>query len=142
LKRLLDAGWGICVLTNQAGVGRGLFDRQKLDQVHQRLEDMLADFGVQVDGIFLCPHDPGEQCSCRKPAPGLVHQAMAEHKFNPRQAWVIGDKETDVALGHAVGAKSILVRTGYGKDYEPVTHATYVVDDLSAAVDLILDGKE
>jgi D-glycero-D-manno-heptose 1,7-bisphosphate phosphatase len=55
---------------------------------------------------------------------------------------VIGDKETDVDLAHAVGAKSILVRTGYGKDFESVTRATCVVDDLPAAVDLILDGKE
>jgi D-glycero-D-manno-heptose 1,7-bisphosphate phosphatase len=142
LKQLLDAGWGICVVTNQAGIGRGLFDRQQLDKVHQRLEGMLAHVGVRLDGIYLCPHDPKDKCSCRKPSPGLVNQAIAAHGFNPREAWVIGDKETDVELGHVVGAKSILVRTGYGRDYEPATRATYVVDDLPAAVDLILDRKE
>ena len=142
LKRLHEAGWGICVVTNQSGIGRGLFDVRQLDKVHQRLAEMLARFDVKLDGIYLCPHDPNDKCNCRKPAPGMVHQAMAAHGFNPRQAWVIGDKEVDVGLGHAVEAKSILVRTGYGKLYESETRANFVANDLAEAIDLILDGKE
>jgi D-glycero-D-manno-heptose 1,7-bisphosphate phosphatase len=69
----------------------------------------------------------------------MIDQAIAVHGFDPRQAWVIGDKEVDIGLGHAVGAKSILVRTGYGKTYESQTMADNVADDVSGAVDLILD---
>jgi D-glycero-D-manno-heptose 1,7-bisphosphate phosphatase len=139
IRRLQEAGWGICVVSNQSGIARGYFDMQQLGRVHQRLAEMLAAFDVQLDGIYLCPHGPDDGCNCRKPMPGMIHQAMAEHGFNPRKAWVIGDKEADVGLGHAAGAKSILVRTGYGRLYESDTKAEFVVDDLVAGIDLILD---
>jgi D-glycero-D-manno-heptose 1,7-bisphosphate phosphatase len=142
LKRLQNAGWGICVVTNQSGIARGYFDAERVGKVHQRLTAMLAQFDVQLDGIYLCPHGPGEGCNCRKPLPGMILQAIAVHGFDPRKAWVIGDKEVDVGLGHAVGAKAILVRTGYGKQYELGTKADLVADDLAAGVDLILDGNE
>jgi D-glycero-D-manno-heptose 1,7-bisphosphate phosphatase len=138
LKRLQDAGWGICVVSNQSGVARGYFDMEQLAKVHRRLEEMLARFDVRLDGIYLCPHSPDDGCNCRKPLPGMVHRAMADHGFDPRQAWVIGDKEVDVGLGHAVGAKSILVRTGYGKLYESETKADFIADDLAGAIDLVL----
>jgi D-glycero-D-manno-heptose 1,7-bisphosphate phosphatase len=141
LKRLQDADWGICVVSNQSGVARGYFDMEQLAKVHRRLEEMLTRFDVRLNGIYLCPHSPDDGCNCRKPLPGMVHQAMAEHGFDPRQAWMVGDKEVDVGLGHAVGAKSILVRTGYGKRYESETKADFIADDLAQAVDLILDGK-
>jgi D-glycero-D-manno-heptose 1,7-bisphosphate phosphatase len=70
----------------------------------------------------------------------MVRQAMAEHGFDPRRGWMIGDKEADVGLGHAVGAQSILVRTGYGREHEPNTHADFITDDLAAAIDLILSN--
>jgi D-glycero-D-manno-heptose 1,7-bisphosphate phosphatase len=140
LKRLQEAGWGICVVSNQSGVARGHFDMKQLAKVHRRLEEMLTRFDVQLDGIYLCPHSPDDRCNCRKPLPGMVHQAVADHGFDPRQAWVIGDKEVDVGLGHALGAKSILVRTGYGKRYESETKADFIADDLAGAIDLILDG--
>ncbi len=141
LKRLQEAGWGICVVSNQSGIARGYFDIGQLGNVHRRLTEMLAQFDVQLDGIYFCPHGPDDGCGCRKPLPGMIHQAMAEHGFNPRQAWVIGDKEADVGLGHAAGAKSILVRTGYGKSYESNTKAEFIADDLAAGIDLILDRK-
>jgi D-glycero-D-manno-heptose 1,7-bisphosphate phosphatase len=141
LKRLQKAGWGICMVTNQSGIARGYFDMKQLGKVHQRLTEMLARFDVELDGIYLCPHGPNDECDCRKPLPGMIHQAMAAQGFNPGQAWVIGDKEADVGVGHAVGATSILVRTGYGKHYESETKADFIVDDLPAGIDVILDRK-
>jgi D-glycero-D-manno-heptose 1,7-bisphosphate phosphatase len=141
LKLLQEAGWGICVVTNQSGIARGYFDMDQLGSVHQRLVDMLGRLDVQLDGIFLCPHSPDDGCNCRKPLPGMIDQAIGVHGFNPRQAWVIGDKEVDVGLGHAVGARSILVRTGYGKIYELDTKADFIADDLAAAIDLVLNGS-
>lgn len=139
LKRLQDGGWGICLVTNQSGIARGYFDLEQLQRVHRRLADELAQFDVVLDGIYICPHSPQDACHCRKPSPGMIDQAIAVHGFDPSQAWVIGDKEVDIGLGHAVGAKSILVRTGYGKTYESETTADFVVDDVSEAVDFILD---
>jgi D-glycero-D-manno-heptose 1,7-bisphosphate phosphatase len=141
LKRLQDAGWGICVVSNQSGIARGYFDLARVAKVHQRLAEMLAEFRVQLDGIYLCPHGPDDGCNCRKPLPGMIHQAMAEHGFDPRQAWVVGDKEADVGLGHAVGAKTVLVRSGYGRQHERDTRAEFIADDMAAAVDLILGNR-
>jgi D-glycero-D-manno-heptose 1,7-bisphosphate phosphatase len=139
LKRLQNGGWGICLVTNQSGIARGCFDLGQLQRVHLRLAEQLALYDVVLDGIYICPHSPQDACHCRKPSPGMIEQAIAVHGFDPLQAWVIGDKEVDIGLGHAVGAKSILVRTGYGKSYESETMANHVADDVSEAVDLILD---
>jgi D-glycero-D-manno-heptose 1,7-bisphosphate phosphatase len=139
IKRLQLANWGICLVTNQSGIARGYFDLRQLHKVHQRLLDLLGEHGAKIDGIYFCPHAPDDGCNCRKPSPGMVYQAVSVHGFDPRQAWVIGDKEVDVELGHAVGATTILVRTGYGKDYESETNADYVTDDLGAAINLLLE---
>jgi D-glycero-D-manno-heptose 1,7-bisphosphate phosphatase len=138
LKRLQNEGWGLCLVTNQSGIARGFFGLEQVRRVHQRLAHELAVIGVELDGIYICPHRPEDSCHCRKPSPGMIEQAISVHGFDPREAWVIGDKEVDIGLGHAVGAKSILVRTGYGQSYEFRTMADFVVDDVSAAVDLIL----
>ena len=114
LAQMMALGLGLAVVTNQSGVGRGLFDRGKLDQIHERLKSLLAAGGVVLDGFFICPHHPNEGCSCRKPKPGLVLQAAAELGFRPADTFVIGDKKCDLELGHRVGAYTILVTTGYG----------------------------
>lgn len=138
LKRLQDAGFGLAVITNQSGVARGYFDLARLEQIHDRLRTLLAAEGVAVDGIYICPHGPDDDCTCRKPLPGMVEQAVAEHGFDPAQAFMIGDKEVDVELGHAVGAVSFLVRTGHGAKHVAGTKADYVADDLAAAAEIIL----
>lgn len=142
LKRLQDAGFGIAVLTNQSGIARGYFDMGRLEQIHDRLRALLASDGVTVDGIYLCPHGPDDDCACRKPLPGMVEQAVAEHGFDPAQAFMIGDKEVDVELGLAVGAGTFLVRTGHGLKYVEGTKADHVVDDLATAAEMILSRPE
>lgn len=138
IARLNRAGFGVVVVTNQSGVGRGYFGLDAVEQVHVRLRELLAEAGAAVDGIYLCPHGPDDDCACRKPLPGMVEAAAAEHGFDPAQAVVIGDKEVDVELGLSVGATTFLVRTGYGRKYEAATKADYVADDLAAAVGIIL----
>lgn len=136
LKRLREMGFGLVVLTNQSGIGRGYFSLERLGEIHQRLRDLLAAGGASVDGIYVCPHAPDETCSCRKPLTGMVEQAVAEFGFDPRQSFMIGDKAADVDLGRAVGAKSILVRTGWGAASEKAADCQpdVIVDDLAAAV--------
>ena len=139
LKRLRDLGFGLAVVTNQSGVARGYFDLPAVERIHARLDEMLAAEGASVDGYYICPHGPDEGCDCRKPLPGMVHQAVADHGFDPTRAFMIGDKAADINLGKAVGAKTVLVRTGWGSDPEKVKDCApdVVVDDLSAAVDWI-----
>lgn len=142
IRRLRTAGFGVAVITNQSGIARGYFDQARLDEIHARLKQLLAVEGAEVDGIYICPHGPDDDCSCRKPLPGMVQQAVADHGFDPKEAFVIGDKEVDVELGRAVGAKTFLVRTGHGAKAEAAgTTADHVVDDLPAAVALIASNQ-
>jgi len=136
LKRLRALGYGLAVVTNQSGVGRGYFDLAAVERVHDRLRDLLAADGASVDAIYICPHGPDEACDCRKPLPGMARQAQAEFGFDPHEAVVIGDKEADIDLGRAIGATTILVRTGWGADTEKAGRCQpdAVVDDLPAAV--------
>jgi len=141
MKRLQQAGFGLAVITNQSGIARGYFDLDRLSAVHDRLKDMLAAEGVTVDGIYICPHGPDDDCDCRKPLPGMAEQAVAEHGFDPAQAIMVGDKEVDVELGLAIGAETFLVRTGHGHKFVAGTKAHHVVDDLAAAADVILGRR-
>ena len=144
LARLQKAGYGLAVLTNQSGIARGYFDHARLDAIHARLHQILAAYGVTLDGIYICPHGPDADCPCRKPRPGMVHQAAAALGFDPHQAVMIGDKKADLELGRAVGAATILVRTGYGRKTEaqcPAELADAIVDDLAAAADWVLSQR-
>lgn len=140
LRRLHELGFGIVVVTNQSGIGRGYFSAETQDRVHERMCALLEAEGVRVDGIYICPHAPEYDCTCRKPLPGLAEQAVAEHGFDPRTAFVVGDKQADIELGKAIGAVSILVRTGKGAAEEAkgkVGAADHIVDDLKAAAEVI-----
>ncbi|CCG41539.1 D-glycero-alpha-D-manno-heptose-1,7-bisphosphate 7-phosphatase [Magnetospirillum molischianum] len=134
VRRLNELGLGVVVVTNQSGIARGYFDLTRLAEIHRRLDALLAAEGAHIDGLYLCPHGPNEACDCRKPRPGMIRQAVADHCFDPAQAFVIGDKEVDIELGHGVGAISFLVRTGHGMSAVETTRADYVVADLPAAV--------
>ena len=133
LARLQALDYGLVVVTNQSGVARGYFDLETLSRIHDRLRQLLGAFGVTIDGIYLCPHGPDEDCRCRKPLPGMVEQAMAELGFDPKRAIMVGDKAVDVELAHGVGAVGILVRTGHGVKNEDKCTPELVADDLPAA---------
>jgi D-glycero-D-manno-heptose 1,7-bisphosphate phosphatase len=101
---------------------------------------LLAQAGVTLDAIYLCPHLPEDHCDCRKPLTGMVKQAIADFAFDPHDAVMIGDKEADIDLGRSIGAKTVLVRTGWGQDTEKrdVCQPDVIVDDLAAAASWIL----
>ncbi len=139
LRTLSRMGLGLLIVTNQSGIGRGYFDEARLAEIHQRMCEMLADRGVALDGIYVCPHTPEDGCACRKPETGLITKAAAQHGFEPAEAFVVGDKASDVALGQRVGACTFLVRTGYGAQHEATERARpdYVVDDFLEATRII-----
>jgi D-glycero-D-manno-heptose 1,7-bisphosphate phosphatase len=139
LLRMQRWGCPLIVVTNQSGLGRGYFDRTQLDAVHRRMQELLDPAGIKLAQVYVCPHAPDEQCACRKPLTGLVEQARADWRFDPQQAVVIGDKACDVDLGLNAGARSILVRTGYGQiqQHDPAVRPHAVVDNLLAAAEWI-----
>lgn len=139
LRDLKNLGFGLAVVTNQAGLGRGFFGKADLAAVHQRLTALLANGGVSLDGMYVCAHAPEDGCACRKPKLGLFEQAVGEHGFDPAGSFMIGDKALDIEFGRAGGATTILVRTGYGQEVEQAggVDPDYIMDDLPAAARLI-----
>ena len=135
LRRLSELEVGLVVVTNQSGVGRGYFDVERVEAIHGRLQERLAAAGVELDAILYCPHHPEAGCGCRKPATGLAEQAAARLGFDPARSFVVGDLPSDIGLGRALGATTLLVRTGHGADTERRGRARpdHVVDDLAAA---------
>ena len=103
------------------------------------MTDMLAAQGIRLDAIYHCPHLPDDDCHCRKPRPGMVEQAVGQFGFNPAASFLIGDNACDIALGRAVGATTILVRTGYGVEQETAGIDTdFVADNLDEAATWII----
>ena len=139
LKKLSDLGFGLLVITNQAGVGRGYFDLKTLKLIHDKFTQLLSQKGVFLDGIYFCPHTPEDNCLCRKPRIGMVKKAMKKHNFDPKLCFVVGDKVTDIELGKNIGAITILVRTGYGKETSErqLIDPDYVADNLETSVEII-----
>jgi len=152
--RLINrAGFLVFVVTNQSGIGRGVIAPEFVPDVHERMAQTLAAGGARVDGWFYCPHHPRAEveayravCDCRKPRPGLIRQAEAQHGIDLARSFVIGDKPIDVGLGVAVGARGILVRTGYGEEAVQihggqVPGAAFVAADLMEATSWLLGAS-
>ena len=135
VKLLNRAGFKVVVVTNQAGVARGLFDEDFIDEAHRFLDQKFGDGGAMIDKFYYCPHHPEAsveayrcECDCRKPKAGMLWKAAQELQLELSHSFVIGDRLSDLRLGPAVGAKSVLVRTGYGE-----TTARELTDDVEVA---------
>jgi D-glycero-D-manno-heptose 1,7-bisphosphate phosphatase len=146
LRRLRDAGYALVLVTNQAGVARGLFNEDAVRAVNARVGELLGEERILLDGWYFCPHHPGftGTCDCRKPEPGMLRQAARELDLDLTASWIVGDHPSDAEAGRRAGARPIIVRTGHrllpGSDHDPGPDVA-VVDDLAAAADLILGSS-
>jgi HAD superfamily hydrolase (TIGR01662 family) len=136
LDRLRDLGIRVGVVSNQSGVGSGRITVEQVESVNRRLEELLGPFDV----VRFCPHDRGEGCTCRKPAPGMVKEACAALEVQPERCVLVGDIGTDVEAAEAAGARGLLVPNRATRPDE-VGRADRVAPSLCAAVDEILGGR-
>ncbi|BBD97383.1 HAD family hydrolase [Sphingobium amiense] len=140
LARLQKAGWLLVLVTNQSGIARGYFSEQQAHRVNEAVATLLAAQGIMIDGVYICPHGPGDGCECRKPAPGLLLNASRDLNIDLVHSFMIGDKRSDLEAACGAGAKGMLVTTGYGetdRDWAAVSGYP-VVETLADAADLIL----
>jgi D-glycero-D-manno-heptose 1,7-bisphosphate phosphatase len=149
IRALNRAGLAVVVVTNQSGIARGFFSEAFVEETHRHISARLEAGGARIDAYYYCPHHPGgtvapyaRPCDCRKPARGLIENAVADLGLDASRSFVVGDKWLDVQLGLAVGARAILVRTGSGavEETRPPAGvaADVVVDNLAAAASWIL----
>jgi D-glycero-D-manno-heptose 1,7-bisphosphate phosphatase len=148
LRRLNDAGLFVVVVTNQAGVARGYYTEDDVRALHEYMRGQLGPAGARIDAFYYSPYHTagvvdGYSISHpdRKPGVGMYERAIREHDLDPTRSFAIGDKESDITPGNALGMRTILVRTGYGREHEPKTRADVVVDDFAAAVDEVLGSR-
>ena len=130
LLLLQDADFRLAIVTNQSGIGRGLFSEQDFQLFEAHLVLDLADQGVEIEQTFHCPHTPEDDCECRKPGTLLLERARDELDADLSESWVVGDRESDVELAQNAGCRSVLISAERG------------VPDLFAAAELILDESE
>ena len=146
IARLNHAGWHTVVVTNQSGLGRGLFDMSTLNAMHLKMNQALAKQGGRIDAVFFCPHTPEEHCDCRKPLPGLMLQVGERYGLNLKDVAVVGDSLRDLLAGAAAGCPTHLLRTGKAAQYseEQLAHVlaqapgTQVHADLAAFADAFI----
>jgi len=141
IERLSAAGYKIFVISNQQGVGKGLYTQKTLDKITQWMVKKIEEKGGQIAGVYYCTHLEEENCLCRKPKTGLIEKAMGEVKKDLRETFFIGDTELDIKTGEAAGCKTVLVLSGKAgnSDIEKWhVRPDYIFKDLKGAVDFIL----
>ena len=116
IARLCQNGYRIIVISNQAGLARKKLDIIDLNDIHRKMLDHLAQFGGTIDAFFFCPHDPKEHCDCRKPKAGLLKEISERLHIPMDDVPFVGDKMSDIQAAIEVGARPILVKTGYGEE--------------------------
>ncbi len=111
VRRLKESSFLIVVVTNQSGVGRGIFEESAMHAIHAQLKTDL-----ELDAFYFCPHLPTDGCRCRKPNTGMIEQAAQKFSIDLENSWMIGDKAIDVETGFNAEIKTALVLTGYGRN--------------------------
>lgn len=137
------------VITNQSGVARGFFSEEFILTVHNKINEYLKTHGTSLDALYYCPHHPRygneqyrKECSCRKPQPGLLLQAAEDFNIDMKSSYVIGDMPRDMDIARTVGAKGVMVKTGYGRNVVATGKPDYIAEDLLDAAKWIIRDQE
>lgn len=142
---LNQSGYRVAVATNQSGVGRGIYDMATLNAIHDKMQRALAQVGGRIDAIFYCPHVADDHCNCRKPKTGMMEEIARRFSIDLKGTYGIGDAQRDIQAFADSGCKTILVKTGKGKETLALGNlpaGTQVVADLAEAVQIILAEEE
>lgn len=144
LKKLTDAGFDIVIISNQAGVGRGLFSEQDLQDLTQKMIENLEDYGVKIFKVYYCIHRKEDDCGCRKPKTGLIEKFVKDNgEFERGKTFFVGDADTDIETGVRAGLRTILVLSGKTKSTEEIENWSFkpefVAKDLNEASQIIIN---
>ncbi len=146
LERLRSAGYEIFVVSNQAGVGRGIYSKEALEEITRNMLDALQERGITLKRVFYCTHRPDEGCACRKPGTLFFEQVLKDYPEVPKdEIFMVGDSEKDIIAGKRIGIRTALVLSGQIRVYDPKEwpeghHPDLVCADLLDFVEYRLGG--
>jgi len=146
IARLSQAGYEVVIITNQSGVGRGLFSADMLAQIHVRMIDYVQQYGGKIQTVLFCPHHPDEGCECRKPLTGLYQELASRLNVNYGGVYSVGDSIRDLLAAKSAGASPVLVKTGNGRkslkeisnDSQIQLNDILVFDNLASFTDALI----
>jgi D-glycero-D-manno-heptose 1,7-bisphosphate phosphatase len=137
LKTLHENGYAIIIITNQAGISEGRISIEDFDVIQESVVRQLEESGIEVVTTYMCPHTDEDECTCRKPQPKMLLQAITDYELPAEKTFMLGDHHSDVLAGKAAGVKTILVQTATGKQDES-PEADFIANNLTEAVDYII----
>ena len=149
VKQLNEAGYQVVIISNQAGIARGLLSEDMLQTIDKIIHRQILNGGGHIDASYYCPHHPEhgvypykQDCDCRKPHPGLIKKAVRDHNIELSGSFMVGDKSSDIETGKRAGVKTVFVRTGHGREEEKTLKIKpdHVSDNLPEAVRWLLNG--
>ena len=138
---LNQSGYRVALATNQSGISRGLFDMATLNAIHDKMHRALAQLGGRIDALFYCPHSADDNCTCRKPKPGMMEEIGKRFGQDLKGVAIVGDALRDLQAGAVLGMQPILVRTGKGEETLAaggLPEGTLVFANLAEAVQHII----
>jgi histidinol-phosphate phosphatase family protein len=135
IKLLNQADYKVIIITNQSGVARGNFSENDVKKLNEVIVKKLKEKDAVINGVYLCPHHPDENCSCRKPKPGMILRAKKKLNIDIKNSYMVGDMQSDIDLAKNAGCKSVFVLTGAGID---VKGADYTAKDILDAAEWIV----
>lgn len=137
VSALKDAGFLVIVVTNQSGIGRGIFTESAMHDIHNRIQSELLG---AIDAFYFCPHLPDEGCRCRKPGLGMIETAQSDFEIDLKRSWMVGDKAIDIATGISGNLSTAMVLTGYGTEHQAALEVqpTIITDHFGRAAEEIV----
>ena len=142
IKALTEVNFGVIVVTNQAGIGKGLVSKIMVDEINRKMVGEIEEVGGKILAVFVCPHRPEDNCDCRKPKTSLFKQAIKKIKINPKQSFMVGNSGRDIEAGKKIGCQTILILDGKVSEEEIVKlKPKFTAASLKEAVSLIVKTK-
>lgn len=141
IRRLNDAGWPVLVISNQQGVAKGLISEDDLQAIGREIDRRVSSAGGKIDAFYYCRHLAADECSCRKPQPGLILKAAKDHGIELAESFMVGDNERDIIAGKSAGCRTVLVLTGKltRRDAENIPcKPDFIADNLAQAAEYIV----
>ena len=135
LRRLIDAGWLLFIVTNQPSAEKGKASRDSLEKVH---DAVVASLGVEITRSYVCFHQQDDGCSCRKPSPYFLHQAQREFDVDLARSWMVGDQDSDLACGRAAGCRVALIEHRGSEHKRGAIEPDLRVNDLQELVNALI----